>query len=846
MMKKILISLALIISFGLNAQKKEDNENKKKKEKSIAELTKSSSKMDGLFTIFQDSVSGKIKMVIKESQLGHDFIYFSQIADGVTEAGAFRGSYRGSSIIQWKKYFNKIELLAPNTNFYFDENNELSRSQEANISDALIFSGKILAHDKEKGEYLIDANGLIISEMLTRIKQPKRPNSSPRAFRLGSFDKEKSKIESIKNYPENTNFKTEYVYKNPNVLNGGSSAIKDGRNVSIKVFHSVMQMPESNYNHRFDDARVGYFTTETNDMTSKETTNYRDFINRWRLVKKNPEATISEPVKPITWWIENSTPQAWRETIAEGVLAWNEAFEKAGFKNALEVKIQPDNADWDAGDIRYNVLRWTSSPRPPFGGYGPSMTNPRTGEIIGADIMLEYVHFTNRVFYEKLFSNAQTNMSLSENEENTSGQEHYCSMGYIMHENNLFGKTLLELSNASEEELGQLTKEGMKSLIMHEVGHTLGLNHNMKASVIFSPEELADASFINGKALTGSVMDYAGINLTLNSQDQGQYYDMAVGPYDIWAIQYGYTPFASEEEKMNLLVRSTEPQLIFGNDADDMRSPGKAIDPRVMTGDLSGDQITYSINRIKLVNNSMKELKSKLIKEGENYEDLRRGYYSLNAQAARAGDILSRFIGGVYVNRSLHGQKGGTQPYTPVSLYDQKRAFKAIEQYVFAPSAFKAPKDLFNYLARQRRGFNFFSGPEDPKIHDLVLGYQTRVLAHLLHPNTLQRIMDSELYGNQYPLDAYMTDLNDAMFKADIKGEVNKFRQNLQAVYVSRLIEMLNGKSSAKFKIPAKSMALYNLKHIQKMTKSPRGSVGSIAHKNHLNTLIKNALTKVN
>ena len=183
-------------------------------------------------------------MILKEDQFNKDFIYFSQIADGVTEAGSFRGSYQGSTIINIKKFFNKIEIVAPNTNFYFDPESYLSKSEGANTSDAVISSNKILVHDKKEGLYLINANGLFLSETLTRIKSPKRPGTPPTAFSLGSFDKEKSKIESIKNYPENTNIKTEYVYKNPSVLNGGSSAIKDGRNVSIKVFHTFLKMPK--------------------------------------------------------------------------------------------------------------------------------------------------------------------------------------------------------------------------------------------------------------------------------------------------------------------------------------------------------------------------------------------------------------------------------------------------------------------------------------------------------------------------------------------------------------------------------------------------------------------------
>ena len=863
---KILFSLFLTLYFvgvqDTNAQfwkKKKDTKKTatpkktplKKKGKTIEALTKSSKKIEGLFTIYQDTITGAVKLLVKKEQLNKDFIYFSQIADGVTEAGAFRGSFRGNSVFHITKYFNRLEFLAPNTSFYFDKKSPLAKSANANISDAVMASGKILASDDKKGEYLIDANGLFLSETFTRIKGPRFPGQSPFAFSLGRFDKTKSKINEIKNYPENTNVKTEYVYSNPSVLNGGSAAVTDGRNVSIKVFHTFMNMPDIDYSPRMDDARVGYFLTETNDMTSTNTINYRDMIHRWKLIKKNPQADISDPVTPITWWIEKSTPMEWRETIKEGVLAWNVAFEKAGFNNAMVVKVQPDDATWDAGDVRYNVLRWTSSPNPPFGGYGPSFVNPRTGEILGADIMLEYVHFTNRVFQDKLYNGASANMKLETLEElevvkfNASQKTMFCSMGHVMHENMQLGSAVLQASGASDLDMEALKKEGMKALIMHEVGHTLGLNHNMKASQLFSPEQLADAAFIKGKALTGSVMDYAGINITNDRSKQGQYSDMAVGPYDVWAVQFGYQDFKNDSEMNTLLNESTKPELIFGNDADDMRSPGKAIDPRVMIGDLSNDPITYSVNRFELVNSMMKNLKTQFTKKGETYEDLRRAYYTLHNQSRIAGGVVSRFIGGVYVDRATFGQEGGKQPFTPVSLADQKRAMSTLNKYIFAPNAFDTPNDVYNYLARQRRGYNFFGGPEDPKIHEQVLSYQTSVLAHIMHPNTLQRLSNSELYGNEYKLSSYMTDLNNMMFKPDVNSSINSFRQNLQAVYTKRLVNMIYGRASNRFSVASKSMAIYNLKNIKTWVSNGKGDLATKAHKNHLKILITNAMKEI-
>lgn len=847
------VLVAILLPLNVSAQKKKKKKNQAKTEapkpkaprkKGIADFVKRSKKMEGLFTIYQDTVNGSLQMLISEEQLGKEFIHFSQIADGVMDAGRInRGSYRGSKVFKVKKYFDKIEFVFQNTSFYFDPTNPISKSESANISEGIMASLKIEAHDEKRGLYLIKADELFLKETLASVKPASRPGTSPMAFKLGNLDKNKTKVNAIKNYPENTNLKIEYVYSNPYALNRGSSAVSDGRNVSIKVFHSLIAMPDNDYEPRFDDPRVGYFTTQVDDQTSTKTIAYRDLVHRWNLVKKDPNATISEPVKPIVWWMENSTPHEWRATIKEAVLQWNKAFEKAGFKNAMVVKQQPDDADWDAGDIRYNVLRWTSSPEPPFGGYGPSFVNPRTGEILGADIMLEYVHFTNRVFYDKVYELASEHKTF----ENNTHDEHnhnYCSFGDAMHDDIMFANAVASATGASDLEMERIKKESMMALIMHEVGHTLGLNHNMKASQLFSPEQLATPEFIEGKCLTASVMDYATLNITKDRSKQGQYDDVAVGPYDVWAIQFGYTPFKNEAEKNLLLNRSTEPELIFGNDADDMRSPGKAIDPRVNTNDQSNDAIQYAIDRIELSDNLLKTAKEKFVKDGQSYEELRRVYGLLSGQRGGAANIISRYIGGVYVDRAMAGQQGATQPYTPVSLADQKRAMTALKKYVFAPNAFNTPNDLFNYLAMQRRGFDFMRGPEDPKIHSQVLNYQKNVLNHLLHPNTLQRITDSELYGNQYSLSTFMTDLNDAIFKADIYNNVNSFRQNLQIEYTSRLINMLTGKQSSKFTSASKSMALYNLKRIRAMANTS-GNTASRAHKQHLRTLIDNALKEI-
>ena len=374
------------------------------KTKSMEESLKGKKEIPGLFKLYQDEKEGKLFMLIGSDQLNKEYIHFVHGLNGQMNAGVIKGGYRGSRIFTLKRYFNRIEIEVQNTAFYYNPKNPLSKSSGSNISTAILASSTIIS--EKDGDVLIAVDDVFLTEALHQITRgfiPGGMNKNP--FKIGRLAKERTKYQNIKNYPENTDVIVQYVYTNPMPTNWGSDrGLTDPRSVNVTLQHSFIKVPNNNYKPRFEDPRVGYFTTQVTDLTSSDDpTPYRDLIHRWHLEKKNPEQERSEVKEPIVWWIENTTPHEFREAIKEGALAWNTAFEKAGLINAVEVKIQPDDAKWDAGDIRYNVLRWTSSPNPPFGGYGPSFVNPRTGQILGADIMLEYVYFTNRVKYEKLY-----------------------------------------------------------------------------------------------------------------------------------------------------------------------------------------------------------------------------------------------------------------------------------------------------------------------------------------------------------------------------------------------------------------------------------------------------------
>ncbi|MFN0050170.1 MAG: zinc-dependent metalloprotease [Cytophagales bacterium] len=843
--------------FGQKDTKSKDNKSKSdtakvvvvKKKKSFDDSLKTSKKFSGLFKIYQDSVNGGLLMAIKKDQIDKEYIYFSYSENGFVSGGTTRGMFRDNKVFTIKKYFNRLEFITVNTHYYFDTTNAISKSAEANISNSVLFTRKILDTDKEKGEYLINADDIFLSEYLQRLK-PQAPKGLPADafFSLGSLSKEKSKILKIRNYEQNTDVLVDYVFENAHPSVGGGAEVADERNVSITIQHSLIEIPKNNYKPRFDDARIGYFITQQNDMTSPSATPFHDFIQRWQLEKRDSLAEISEPKVPITWWIENTTPKEYRETIKKATLAWNEAFEVAGFKNAMQVFVQPDTAKWDAGDIKYNVMRWTSSPNPIFGGYGPSFVNPKTGQILGADIMLEYVFVTNRMRAEKFFDPENTNHNPSEffNELHAAG---FCALGEYLQQQNMFGSLALQ-SAGIEIEKDTFMKQAMYYLVLHELGHTLGLNHNMKASQLHLPSEINNKTITQKVGLIGSVMDYPAANIALDKAKQGDYFTYKPGPYDKWAIEFGYRQFKDSTEEAKglekILNRSTEPALTFGNDADDMRSPGVHIDPRVMINDLSGDAIGYSIDRMKLVNKISNELLKKYANKqtakGKSYQELRNSYNLVMTEKATASTIISRYVGGIYVDRSVIGQKTTKKPLQPVALVDQKRAMEAISKYIFAPEAFKINTGVYNYLQMQRRGFGLYGGNEDPKIHETVLNVQKQILDHWLHPNVLKRLTDSELYGNQYSLSEMMNNITDAIFKADLALSTSTFRQNLQVEYTSRLATAAKNEALPYDHI-ARANIIYQLRKIETMMKSnPGADEKTKAHRNYLSLIIQKGL----
>jgi hypothetical protein len=353
---------------------------------------------------------------------------------------------------------------------------------------------------------------------------------------------------------------------------------------------------------------------------------------------------------------------------------------------------------------------------------------------------------------------------------------------------------------------------------------------------MLTPDDLYDRQVTESRNVASSVMEYAPVNLAPGGREQGMYYDVRPGPYDRWIIEFGYSeaaedPAAESARLAAILSRSTERELWFGNDADDMRSPGAGIDPRRMISDMSADAIRYAEDRIGLIRETMGTLVDTYAEEGATYQELTTAYLLLGANLKTQADVISRYVAGVEVDRAVQGQPGGGDPYRPVPLAEQRRAMASLGETVFAADAFVASDRLYRHLQTQRRDFDFYGTTEDPKIHDQALAIQKSVLDHLLHPVVTRRLTDTALYGNEYTVSQMVTELTAVVFDADMSGDVNSFRQNLQSEYVGRLVAMTAPDNAGGYDQPSRAIALYRLQDLRRRLAAKRaGDLATRAH----------------
>ena len=770
-------------------ENQEEREEEEEKEPTISEFIEEGEFeiIEGMLDIYYETEEDTYYTIVDEENLSKEFIYFYYIISGAQAGGASGGDMGDSSVLEFRKFKDDIALYKKNTIFSYDESNNISKSTLTNILES--FVGRFEVKIEEDGKYLINIDKLFLGEMLVGLTPPKE-YAEYYSLILGRIDDKKTYISRVKNYPKNTSIEVTYGFFNPSPK-GSVDAVPDARYSSIVARHMFVEMPDSNYEPRVADQRIGYFSTKITDLSTYDYFKGKDLINRWRLIKKDPSAELSEPINPIVFWVENSTPEEIKPFVVEAIELWNIAFEKAGFKNAVVAKIQPDDAEWDAGDVQYNVIRWASTPSPRYSGYGPSVANPRTGEMIAADIVQEFNSISYGYRLRKIWGYDEDNDPL---------------------------------------------RQWIISLTLHEIGHTLGLRHNFKASWLYDASEIHDTS-VTGKNHIGSVMDYDPINIAPEGVEQGNFFPTVPGPYDIWAITFGYTQEMNEVDRENLLSQSTKPEFIFGTDDDAMGSPGGNTDPRNKRYDMSSDPITYSVQRLKIIDDKINELPEIFDEPGSTYTELKATFDSLLRDKGRFAESIAIQIGGVYSNRLVVGQEVGMTPFEVVPYAEQKRAMKALNEHLFANDAFVFNPDILKILQSEKRAASYGNSDDDPKVHDRVLRMQLSSLSFILHPRVMKRLTNSSKYGNEYLPNEVLQDIFDGIFVA--REIPNTFKMNLQSAYVDGLIEAM---SDERYDEISRSAIFNSLQRIRNYSNSSYGNKMVKGHFDYLNWKINNAL----
>ena len=698
--------------------------------------------IEGYLKIYSDEDAEAYFLKLDEEDINKQFLYFAYIMNAPQGSLLTGGLPSDGKVLEFRNFKkDNIGLYQINTSYMNGDDNNIGTSTITNITEAFIENFKPVA--RTENSVLISVNNFLMSEKIESLSYVPQEYREYVSVNYGRPDPSKTLIDKVFNNKTNTAVEVTFAYTNKSPYSDAYSvaAVTDPRYLSVTGRHIFIKMPDEGYEPRINDHRIGYFVNKSTDLTSYE--NYPNFalINKWRLVKKDPSAPLSEPVEPIVYWVENTTPEEIVPAVVAGIENWNIAFEEAGFKNAIVAKIQPKDATWDAADYDYNVVRWSSEPDGRLLGIGPSVSNPLTGEIISADIVNKLLAVKLGHNYRKLYGYTEDNDPL---------------MQYIT------------------------------NLTLHEVGHTLGLRHNFRGSQLYSPTEIHNKD-ITGNTIMSSVMDYDPINVAPEGVKQGIFFSTVPGVYDKWAIKFGYTPNLSSEDRKELLLESVKRELTFGTDDEAMSYPGNNIDPRTKRYDMSSDPIAYAADITKIIDKKINELPN-IYSDEETFNNYTDAFYRFFRTKGRFLETVAQQIGGVYINKIASSQKEYTS-LEAVPYEKQKQAMSLLAEKVFANGAMNYDQKILSNLIYERDTKDSLSedgNNNDPDFHALVLSSQKNILRNILHPNVMKRLINSSLYGNEYMPSEVLEDLNSAIF---ISGEEpDTFKMSLQSSYVDLLL----------------------------------------------------------
>lgn len=806
----------------------------------FASVVQGAQRHDGLLPTW--SRQDKVWIELSPQLLGKPLFLSPKLASGIGEGGVLGGlmQSRWAQVgrpqwVEFRKVNQQVQLVAVNAAYTARSGTPQARAVQAAFSPSLIAAAPVVsAPEPRSGAVLVDASGLLLADWLGLGAHLQRQ------YRQGyAFDARHSHLLPARQVDDTTVFEVVQHFAAASVSTAAAApapgvpapslprAVPDPRSLFVRVQHSLSALPEQPMAPRPADPRVGYFTTSVADFSEDLARTPRlHHINRWRLEKKEPSAALSEPVRPIVFWLDASIPVAYRATITEGVLAWNRAFEAIGFRNAIEVRNVDETAS--AGDTSFDTLatgrasiRWMTNAQATFGAIGPTHVDPRTGEILDADIALESLSTRATRQLRREFVLSGSGVDRAEDGDDASAHEGgACLHGRHAAEQLDWGLSQLTAGrplDPDDPKVRAFVLAYLKDTTMHEVGHALGLRHNFRASRWRTAEELQDPTLTREHGIHASVMDYSPINLPEPGRPGGAPFQTTLGPYDMWAIEYGYRPLPAEPDAADralrdIAQRSAEPAwaeaLAYGTDED-----AAFGDPQAQPFDQGRDPVAFARIRLAIVRDLVYRTERRVRLPSDDPDEVRRVVAYGLREVARTAQVLLRQVGGVVVRRDAPGAR--RDPVNPLPAAEQRLALGMLMDEWLAPQPVRVSPELSRRISPDFRelqagGDAGLGGRLDVSLAEQQLSLQRAVLTQLMRESLADRLLDNAdrtRDRERRPLmpQELLRGLQRTLWERQraLPSDLAAWRRNLQREHVARLAAGVLRPSSARADVRA-------------------------------------------